>query len=557
MPPDGEQTNSTPALGTLTIPKLTAQPPTPIEQDTGTLASTTSTDTASLSKIISHSQTDTESESGYASTQSMPVEDPGRLSVFSRRPVSKSADGEKRTMTIETETVANVSSIAGFKSDHRSLKTKASTDTVKATQKPKRKKSRVAVTNTNHIPTKSEIFAATITQAVDENEGSDSDETFVYESNPRSPKRLSRSPSISSMHSFDRRIPSKTEGRYSQGLHHLDDRDREKLQKTHAISGKRSMKFANNPYEEDHPRRHVSAAGRHGSMFLDPSNTLRSPKMRPSLERRVTSPHSSGPTSPRVSQSASPRNSQQRHSTTKKKKETTRPWNVYEEEPEPSERSPFLQRKSSYRQRRSRQETTWSGLPFIMAIVCLMLVVLMVGAAVLSTSQPLRDVKVVDMTNVLVSKQELFMDLEVEAYNPNALAINVNEVELSVFARSPYVRESQAWPWPGNNDHYPDDEDSTTLLLGRIQHLDSTLTFESRFFNRSISTSRGELRLPRPGSGTDGNGVETWNRVIQHSFDLIVRGVMKYRASGVSHGYKTAELKFTKHINPAIDSDSE
>ena len=227
-------------------------------------------------------------------------------------------------------------------------------------------------------------------------------------------------------------------------------------------------------------------------------------------------------------------------------------------------------------------------MPFIMIIICLMLIGLMITAALLSTSQPLRDVKVVDIRNVLVSKQELLLDLVVEAYNPNALAITVNEVEISVFAQSPYVRDEDHpnappdtrdadrveqwqkqhvrssiqdsdsscggfWPpsHPGENGSDDDEEDSTTLLLGRVYALDSSLQFESRFFNRSVSTGSGEIRVVKPGNITDEDGVETWERVIQHSFELIIRGVMKYKNSGFTKTARTAELYKSAHINPA------
>lgn len=523
-------------------------------------------------------------------------------------------------MTIETETVPNIGTHPALKADHytRSLKARASTDTVRAQPKPKKKKSRVVIANANHIPTKSEIYAATITQAVDENDESDSDETFVYESNPRSPKRLSRSPSIISMHSTlgDRHVStSRLESgpKYSRALHIYDDRDREKLQRTHAISGKRSMKFANRPGDEDTQRRHVShtigVGARRSYAEESPFNT-KSPRMRPGLERRVTSPGSSGPNSPRLSRPASPRQLYGYGATNVRKERkggptNFRPWSLYEDEEEavsPSERSPFLRKRSSRLQQRYRREQPsglWTGTPFVMVIVCLMLVLCMIAAAALSTSQPLRDVRVVNVTNVLVSKQELLFDLVVEAYNPNALAVTVKNLEISVFAQSPYVRdednpksphdEAQYWlarseclashrharsekqssdavareksfgnfwpPWKpgcnGSDSDFPEDEDSTTLLLGRVYEFDSSLQFESRFFNRSVSTASGELRVVKPGNITDEDGVETWERVIQHSFELIVRGVMKYQSSGFAKTWRTAEVYKTAHINPA------
>lgn len=612
----------------LNVPELRTEPPSPVDEEgegreTALWPNVKQISSDATTRQLPNSSalaTDTESESDYASAHPNVAREhgPGRLSVFSRRAASKSSsENERRTMTIETETVANVFTNSAHKIDHhaRSLKTKPSTDTVRASHKPKKKQSRVAVVNANHVPTKSEIFAATITQAVNENEDTDSDETFVYESNPRSPKRLSPSPSISSMrsnaggrHASVSRL--ETTPRYASGLYSNDERDRDKSLRTHAVSGKRSMKF-NNPHEEDIQRRHVShtVGAQQRRILGEESPFVRSPRHRPGLERRMTSPGSSGPNSPKLSRPASPRQAHNYGAVSGKRDRKVnptsfRPWSLYEDEEEggsSSERSPFLRKRSSRLQQRhrdhKRSSDVMSGMPFIMVIICLMLIVCIVTAAVLSTSQPLRDVKVVNITNVLVSKQELLFDLVVEAYNPNALAVTVKNLEISVFAQSPYVRDESHWspqqtpapgptdkvsnpinsaldiahprpvhgkkfggfwpPWsPGQNDSGgrapPDeDEDSITLLLGRVYEFDSSLQFESRFFNRSVSTASGELRVVKPGSITDQGGIETWERVIQHSFELVIRGVMKYQSSQFTKTVRTAELYKTAHINPA------
>lgn len=620
----------------LTVPELRTQPPSP----TDTVDISRSSDSLSIAESLSRQHvieatsqrattstviTDTESESGYTSTHSnAPLEqDPGRLSVFTRRAASKSSsENDRRTMTIETETVANLYTNNALKFDHygRGVRAKASTDTVRASQKPKKKKSRIAVTNANHVPTKSEIFNATITQAVDENDDTDSDETFVYESNPRSPsKHSNRPPSITSVHSSsgDRRAStSKFESVSSRhphgGIDH-DDRDREKLQRAHAISGKRSMKFANNPCEDDASRRHVSQTlgNQYRRLGADDGTFIKSPRIRPGLDKRQSSPNSSVSNSPRHQIVGSPRQPNGYGSISSKRERkglspSLRPWNLYEDEEEggsSSERSPFLRKRNARAQSRYQEQQPssgmMSGMPFIIVILCLFLVVGVVVAAVLSTSQPLRDVRVLNITNVLVSKQELLFDVVIEAHNPNALAISVHDLEISVFAQSPYVRDTDNpkspgnspvspnpgdpqhaatalkpatqverqrrfekrsgagfWPpWhPGRNKSdgdYPEDEDSTTLLLGRVYEFDSTLLFESRFFNESVSTSSGELRVVKPGNITDEGGVETWERVIQHSFELIIRGVMKYQSSAFSKTVRTAELYNVAHINPA------
>ncbi|ORY84345.1 vacuolar segregation subunit 7-domain-containing protein [Protomyces lactucae-debilis] len=522
---------------------------------------------------------------------------PGRLSVFSRRAASRSINEEpKRTMTIETETVANMSTL---KAEHssRSLRSRASTDTVRPSAKPpKKKKSRLAVAgdraNTpmgqaaQHVPTKSEIFAATITQAVDENEDSDSDETFVYESNPRSPKRLSRSPSLTSLHGTSAHSHAVGPSSLAPGLavgsgsssgggvgvpsqHHAEtghriaslSRDlRHASRRGHAISGKRSMKFAH-PQDEDR-RVSYTLRGYPGSATpgQDTTSPFRSPRLRPGLERKGSSPHSSGHNSPRqLSRPASP------YGTSGAKKargpKQFNAWSLYEDEENGvgSERTPFLRRGESQSgmhtaygttqgHHRNKSASLFAGVPFLMAIVCLMLVVLMLGAAVLSTTQPLRNVKVLDLSHVLVSKQELIFDVVVQAINPNALAVQVNEVEISVFAESPYVRDVPLPSWW----HTGSGEDSTTLLLGRVYEFDAALLFESRFYNGSVSTPHGALRLEKPGNSTDdGDGHLVWERVIQHPFQLIVRGVLRYRSSWLSHLTRTVEISKSVRVNPA------
>ena len=625
--------------------------------------------------------TDTESD-GYTSTapgaQSSIASETGprggRLSVFSKRAASKGAsDGERRTMTIETETVANVAHAPAAKLDPtaRSVRSKASTDTVRAAARPKKKRSRLPVANIGHAPTKSEIYAATITQAVDENEDSDSDETYVYESNPRSPRRLSRSPSLNSMASLSNHSASGT-AHHHHHHHHGNDRrsfsarydarstydmDRERIPDKgyrghHAISGKRSMKFAHNVYDDEEGGRRPGGLSHRTSLKDD--SPFRSPRLRNVHDRRGSpsqhlSPH---PTSNSNSATASPRPGTSRSTSqnwtngnagskrggkTAQRSSAFGNWARYDDDDgegyssrEWHERSPMLRRKNSRydgdysesggRRQKRNANNIWSGVPFIMAIVCLMLVVLMVGAAILSTTQPLREVAVQNITNVLVSKQELSLDLVVEAYNPNAVAVNVKECEISVFAQSPYVKRPKQpvdgsgsgssgrtgllgsgggyWPPWGDDDDGDgkkhknkgdngkgddgDDEvgDSSTLLLGRVFKFDSILTFESRFFNRSLTTASGELRVANPGKGhappalasisprasgdkgtqtpSDGHGgtgrqrdpaddvddddddpdsdgkegQRSWERVIAHPFCLIIRGVIKYGGGG-------------------------
>lgn len=88
-------------------------------------------------------------------------------------------------MTVETETVSSVPALtvsaAGSSSN---LRLKKSTDNI---TKPTHQKKKKKASRLSSQASKAEVFAARIASAVDEAQSSDSDETFVYESNPHDP----------------------------------------------------------------------------------------------------------------------------------------------------------------------------------------------------------------------------------------------------------------------------------------------------------------------------------------------------------------------------------
>lgn len=119
---------------------------------------------------------------------------------------------------------------------------------------------------------KADIFEARVANAVEDANSSDSDETFVYESNPPEHRRRhhSRTPSVASQHST-------ADGQRS-GIRNFGD-----LMDERRVAGKRSMKFSNNPYNDpDTPegkdgsvRSHTSALwpvrqGRESSEYVRP-----------------------------------------------------------------------------------------------------------------------------------------------------------------------------------------------------------------------------------------------------------------------------------------------
>ena len=222
-------------------------------------------------------------------------------------------------------------------------------------------------------------------------------------------------------------------------------------------------------------------------------------------------------------------------------------------------------------------------------ILGLVVLIICVGVAtfVVGLSQPLLNVKIRHLQNVLASEQELMLDLHVDAVNSNIFAITVTKLDVNLFAESPYVgtaidwekqhrhlrrgtRRSgnevapSMWPWPPydaddgideGTDPIDDPENpNQKMLLGRILDLDSPLIFEPSPVRRSRSSSVGEIRLTKPGNETEVGGSERWERVLQHPFELIVRGVLRYQLPLSS---KTRSVKIASRAKIYPDEDDE
>jgi len=199
---------------------------------------------------------------------------------------------------------------------------------------------------------------------------------------------------------------------------------------------------------------------------------------------------------------------------------------------------------------------------------------------VVAVNRPLYDVEVKRITNVLASEQELMLDLDVTAVNPNLFAISITDMDVNLFAESPYAgtteqwqkehpggvrlsisdRRKRSWFWPPSSPHPsdgvdegtdPDDPDTgiSKMLLGRITGFDSPLTFDPTPVRHSSASSTGEISLSQPGNKTEVGGSTRWERVLHHDFDLIVRGVIKYQLP-LSSKMRSAKIVARKTIYP-------
>ena len=463
---------------------------------------------------------------------------------------------------------------------------------------------------------KADIFEAKVASAVDEADSSDSEETFVYESNP--PEPLSARP-----HRFHSRTPS-TASTLSQIDHHGA---KGRQDGHHSIVGKKSMKFANNynsinfSNESEGTVRgpsqavrgagtphhhHIGRFGRggHSSIFDNESpfpNAVKTPRSASSHLQQISPRHNSQRSPNTWRLSGNPR-----------KAEEILSYDL-EGEGADDERAPLMGSVRSGRTRRRalpgsvRQMyanedrdyrfcgriTAFTSLGSILALLIAAIVVILVLC-----TKPLYDVRVKDIRNVLASESELMLDLHVHAINPNIIAIQISDLDVNLFAKSRHVGTSSLWrqqtpdfppqipsrpaetsqisnfrrrPNPlrtpsdlidqldggvdEGTDPIDDDDpatDSQTMLLGRIYSFDSPLIFDPSPLHHRSLSSVGEVRLSRPGNRTEEGGTARWERVLLHDFELIVRGVVKYSLP-ISTKVRSASIGGKVMVHPSQD----
>jgi hypothetical protein len=196
---------------------------------------------------------------------------------------------------------------------------------------------------------------------------------------------------------------------------------------------------------------------------------------------------------------------------------------------------------------------------------------------IFATTKPLSNVKVYAIQNVIASQEELMLDLVVEAINPNIIGVTVSDMGMNIFAKSKHVGSDKWWRDHGDKHEHSNEEDwlpisndfqmtkgidegtdpiadpevgePRTMLLGRIFHFDSPLSFDGYFFKRKKVQSLGAMRLSKPGNKTEAGGTERWEEILQHPFELIVKGVFKYQLPLSTQERKVA-VNGTYHYDP-------
>ncbi|CAD0094938.1 unnamed protein product [Aureobasidium mustum] len=528
---------------------------------------------------------------------------------------SRASEGT-RNMTVETETVSSIpqSQIAtidrstlGRPDLGGSLRMKPSTETIRPRKERKRTTRKAPSINNGTASSKADIFEARVANAVDEANSSDSDETFVYESNPpeaqhRASRHHSRTPSGTSLHS---------QSDFRHGMRPYGD---------HRVAGKRSMKFSNNPYSvldspeamgdgtvRAHHARHIGRFGRPGgssrASLYDPDSPFTQASKLRSTTLSVSERASSRPGTPRSVQSG-----QHRPSGLFGKKMDNSQYD-FEGEGADDERTPMLGSVRTPRSQRnygrrlnsdnSMRSIDYYGVReprsrfsrvggFILGLLVVMMVTMGAVGLLVMFNKPLTNFHVDKIQNVLASEQEIMLDLLVGAVNPNILSVTVTDMDVNIFAKSKYVNpigrddgvlpataqrrrqaahgEAGGTPWQDEHGHWhagsgvdkgtdPIEGDSQTMLLGRILHFDQALCFEGSPIKRHTHYSLGELRLGYPGNKTESGGSERWERVLQQPFELILRGVLRYQLP-MSNRRQTAAIGASVVVHPEDPIDS-
>ncbi|TGO25353.1 hypothetical protein BPAE_0082g00390 [Botrytis paeoniae] len=485
-----------------------------------------------------------------------------------------SGEGSAKNMTVETETVSSIPQIALATGAgglvNGSLRAKQSTETIRPRKEKKKSRKAPSVTS-GTASSKADIFEAKVASAVDEANSSDSEETFVYESNPpeqERPRRFhSRTPSATSM-------ASQIDAR--NGLRSMMDSS------NHSVAMKKSMKFANSynsagqemSTEDDGKgtarsnlgrgtaHHHFSRWGRnggngHASLFDNESPFPNAAKSKFSAN---PTRQGSRPTSPRVVNTA--RMSMGGNVNGRKTSPISSGYDL--DDAADDERTPLI--PSTIRSTRSsrirrgnapssrhmeHQRNNRSFIARFAGCMFVSLLLLLVAAGLVAflfaTTQPLANVKVLALRNILASEQDVIIDLQVTAQNPNLVAVTIDSMDMVIFAKSKYAgTDSEWWAQPPTkfswrhgfkhrrddpiNDPPMDDDPNTNpnLEIGHIYNFESPLIFEGSPFKPTSSVSIGEMRILKPGNQTEPRGSERWGRVLQHEFDLIVRGTLKY-----------------------------
>ncbi|KAF1979591.1 hypothetical protein BU23DRAFT_101139 [Bimuria novae-zelandiae CBS 107.79] len=525
-------------------------------------------------------------------------------SLSSLHTVKSRTDPPLRNMTVETETVPSVAQTAIGNQDRSasgrgdgSLRLKPSNETIRPRKERKPAKRKAQSIHSGTASSKADVFEQKVASEVNEADSSDSDATFIYESNPpdhgphrsRQHGQHSRTPSMTSIVSLvdprlairnehknpDKKPSMKFPNPYNNGNGEYDGNGDGTVRAGSARSG--------GSRHHHHIGRHSQTRGGLHHLVMDSDSSL----VGSSRIRAPSSRHPSQPNSPRFQTFNVINGTGNGNGNGTRKQGELSTYEIDTENAADDERTPLIQVRSprvrgsrhgrpgsatlrhlEHRNRR-RGEGNWcrrfAGC-LVASVIILVVVFTAVGVVFASTKQ-LTDLKISEIQNVVASQEEIIMDLVVGAVNPNIIGITVSDMDILMFAKSKHVGSDQWWREHGDGTPKNEEgwlpiqpssrskdqldiagvdegtdpaEEPHTMWLGQIDHFDSPLTFDGTFFNHRRIESVGEIRLSKPGNKTEAGGTARWEEVLQYPFELIVRGTLKYELPLSTHVHKVS-----------------
>ncbi|QLG72527.1 hypothetical protein HG535_0D02350 [Zygotorulaspora mrakii] len=202
---------------------------------------------------------------------------------------------------------------------------------------------------------------------------------------------------------------------------------------------------------------------------------------------------------------------------------------------------------------------------FTFVVVSLLTVGFILGF-LLATNKELQDFNIIIIDNILSSADELLFDITATAFNPGFFVLQIQDVNLDIFAKSAYIGKTKELQ---DEDKPPAME---TLKLGTVYKLETPLKFAGGFIKRNYDVSVSSVKLLDPGAKLDSpednesrflspgqdkdDETKKWRSLIKHDYDLIFRGNMKYKIP-FFRSEKSIAVQGSVEVHPDKDDDDQ
>ncbi|ODV96172.1 hypothetical protein PACTADRAFT_49568 [Pachysolen tannophilus NRRL Y-2460] len=154
-------------------------------------------------------------------------------------------------------------------------------------------------------------------------------------------------------------------------------------------------------------------------------------------------------------------------------------------------------------------------------MITFILILLLLGSGfisgfLLASTKDLQAVRILQVRDVIISEEEFVFNLVFEGFNPGFFSIEIQDVELDIFAKSSHAKDEDYYKISTEEDEgysfasngvidmqEQDDGQLQTVLLGNIRHFEVPLKFQGGFFTRQKVVVVSEVKIIHPCSDDD------------------------------------------------------